>query len=105
MLRYLKVPRSCSHGVATMAESLPVREYGKGVVKKRKNNLKKDVTRTVSYTLEWIEYGQRRFMSLGKHATLGFARQSAAQKEKELNSPEHREALAPITWDDFVKKY
>lgn len=50
-----------------------MRKYAKVWVKKRKNNARKDATQTVSYTLEWIEYGQRRFMSLGKHATLTFA--------------------------------
>jgi integrase len=88
-----------------MAETLPVRKYIKVWIKKRKNNPRKDSTCSVSYTLEWVEYGQRRFMSLGKHATLTFARQTSAQKEKELNSVEHQEALVPITWDDFVKKY
>ncbi len=88
-----------------MAEAFPVRKYIKVWTRRRKNNLKKDRTRTVSYTLEWLEFGRRRFLSLGKHATWAYARQAAAQKEKELNSLARVEALEPIMWDDFCKKY
>ncbi len=88
-----------------MASQLPVRKYIKVWVKKRKNNLLKDGSRSTSYTLEWVEYGQRRFLSLGKHATAAYARQAAADQEKELNAPERRESLEPITWDHFQKKY
>src|SRR5437660_10426542 len=88
-----------------MADKLPVRKYIKVWVKRRKNNPKKDTTRTVSYTLEWVEYGRRSFLSLGKHATLAYARQAAALKEQELNSLERHEALEPLTWEDFARKY
>jgi hypothetical protein len=88
-----------------MAETLPLRKYIKVWIKKRKNNFKKDGERTVSYTLEWVEYGQRRFMSLGKHATAAFAREAAGMKEKQINSLQQAEGLDPITWDDFREKY
>jgi integrase len=88
-----------------MAEQLPLRKFIKVWIKKRKNNPQKDGTCTTSYTLEWIEYGERRFMSLGKHATLSYARQAAADKQKELNSSAYRDNLDPILWDAFVKKY
>jgi hypothetical protein len=60
---------------------------------------------TVSYTLEWVEYGQRRFISLGRHANAAYARSERARKEAELNSPESRETLEPILWTDLRKKY
>jgi hypothetical protein len=52
-----------------------------------------------------LEFGRRRFLSLGPHAPLAYARRIAAGKEKELNSAEHQKTLQPITWDDFTKKY
>ena len=88
-----------------MTSRLPVRKFIKVWIKKRKNNPLKDGSRTTSYTLEWLEFGRRRFQSLGKHATASYARQAAADMEKELNSPDRRESLDPITWDDFQKKY
>ena len=60
---------------------------------------------STSYTLEWVEFGQRRFFSLGPHATLAFAREAARRKEQELNNPERLDALEPVTWDVFKKKY
>jgi hypothetical protein len=66
-----------------MASQLPVRKYVKVWIKKRKNNPLKDGSRTTSYTLEWVEYGQRRFLSLGKHATAAYARQAASDQENE----------------------
>ena len=87
-----------------MADRLPIRRFIKVWIKKRKNNPQKDGSCTVSYTLEWVEFGQRRFLSLGKHATFAYARQAAADKEKELNSPEQRESLDAIDWESFVKK-
>jgi integrase len=92
-------------GVEIMASQLPVCKYIKVWIKKRKNNPLKDGSRTRCYTLEWVEYGQRRFLSLGKHATAAYARQAASDQEKELNAPESRGSLVPITWDDFQKKY
>jgi hypothetical protein len=58
-----------------------------------------------SYTLEWIEFGEHRFFSLGPHATLSYARESARKKEQELNSAEHQDPLQPISWEAFTKKY
>src|SRR5579875_3895992 len=88
-----------------MTSRLPVRKFIKVWIKKRKNNSLKDGSRTTSYTLEWLKFGRRRFQSLGKHATAAYARQAAADMEKEPNSPDRRESLDPITWDDFQKKY
>src|SRR4051794_30880879 len=79
--------------------ALPVRKYTKVWIEKRKNR------KSTSYTLEWLEFGQRRFLSLGPHATLAYAREAARRKERELNSPERQDALDPLTWDDFTKKY
>ena len=79
--------------------ALPVRKYIKVWIEKRKNRT------STSYTLEWLEFGRRRFLSLGPHATLAFAREAARRKEQELNSPERQETLVPISWDDFMKKY
>ena len=84
-----------------MAETLPLRKFIKVWIKKRKNNLKKDGNRSISYTLEWVQYGQRRFLSLGKHATAAFAREAAAIKEREINSLHQNEGLEPITWAEF----
>src|SRR6266542_3892775 len=88
-----------------MVDRLPVRKYIKVWVKRRKNNPKQDGSQTISYTLEWVEYGRRTFLSLGKHASLAYARQTAALKEKELNSLERHEALEPVSWEDFTNKY
>ncbi len=38
-----------------MADKLPVGKSSKVWVQRRKNNPKKDTTRTVSYTLVWVE--------------------------------------------------
>jgi integrase len=88
-----------------MTGRLPVGKFIKVWIKKRKNNSLKDGTRTTSYTLEWVEFGRRRFQSLGKHATSTYARQAATDLEKQLNSADRRESLEPITWTDFQKKY
>jgi integrase len=99
-----------------VANSLPIRPYVKVWVKKRKNNPRKggqvrrnnpgaSATPTVSLTLEWVEYGQRRFLSLGPHATAVYARRMAAEKEMQLNSEKPSEALDPVTWDAFRRKY
>jgi integrase len=86
-------------------QQLPVRKYVRVWLKKRKNPARQDGSHTVSYTLEWVEYGQRRFFSLGRHATAAYARAERARKERELNSPEGRESLEPIAWGNFVTKY
>jgi integrase len=78
---------------------LPVRKYIKVWIEKRKNR------KSTSYTLEWLEFGQRRFLSLGPHATRAFVKEAARRKEAELNSPERLAALEPVTWDAFRKKY
>ena len=88
-----------------MGPTLPIRKYVKVWIKRRKNNPRDNGSQTVSYTLEWLEFGQRRFLSLGKHATLAYARQAAAQKERELNSADHADSLDPILWASFVTKY
>jgi hypothetical protein len=86
-------------------QTVPVRKYIKVWLKKRPNPAKKDGSQTVSHTLEWVEFGKRRFLSLGRHATAAYARQARADKERELNSPEGRECLEPVLWKDFRKKY
>ena len=88
-----------------MADSLPIRKFIPVWIKSRQNPPRQDGKRSVSYTLEWTEYGKRNFMSLGTHATLTYARQTKADKEKELNDPERRDSLDPITFADFTKKY
>ena len=88
-----------------MTEQLPVRKYVTVWIKNRKNPPRNDGSETVSRTLEWVEFGERRFLSLGKNATLAYARQAKMQKEKELNDPERRESLVPASWDAFQKKY
>jgi integrase len=90
---------------ATMPQELPLRKYIKVWIKRRKNNAKQDGNHTISYTLEWVEYGKRNFMSLGVGATATYARQAAAIKEKELNSLSQFEKLDPIPWKEFEKKY
>jgi integrase len=88
-----------------MSEQLPVRKYITVWIKNRKNPPRRDGSVTVSYTLEWVEFGERRFMSLGRNATLAYARQAKKEKEQELNDSERRESLVPVTWDNFQKKY
>jgi len=82
-----------------------LRKYIKVWVEKRRNPPKQDGSRTTSYTLEWVEFGERRFLSLGPGATFAFAKQAAKLKEEELNSLESHQALDPITWDRFREKY
>jgi hypothetical protein len=43
---------------------LPIRKYIKVWIKRRKNRT------STSYTLQWLEFGQDRYLSLGSHATL-----------------------------------
>src|SRR4051812_20552361 len=74
-------------------------------VEKRKNPPKKDGSQSCSYTLEWNEFGERRFMSLGPKATLEYAKRMAKLREKELNSAEEQQGLDPVTWDRFREKY
>lgn len=88
-----------------MPDQLPVRKYIRVWVKKRKNPPRKNGRSTISLTLEWVEYGQRFFMSLGTGATMTYATAMARAKEGELNSPTQVEALKPITWADFSKQY
>src|SRR5688500_8018985 len=78
---------------------LPIRKYIKVWIEKRKNRT------STSYTLEWGEFGERRFQSLGPHATLACAREAARQKERELNSPERYAGIEPMTWEQFTAKY
>jgi integrase len=85
--------------------SLPVRKLIKVWVEKRMNRVRAGGKQGFSYTLEWKEFGRRRFLSLGPHATLAFAREAQRRKEAELNSPERLEALDPVTWGAFRKKY
>src|SRR5579883_1348459 len=86
-------------------QPLPIRKYVTVWIQHRKNPPRQDGSQTVSRTLEWVEYGQRQFMSLGKNATAAYARQAKADKEKDLNSREHRRTLVPITWKAFREKY
>lgn len=88
-----------------MPSQTPVRKWIKVWVEKRKNPPKRNGKRTVSYTLEWVEYGKRHFMSLGAGATKSYADSMVKAKEAELNSSTPEEPLKPITWDDFKKKY
>lgn len=89
-----------------MAEQLPVRKYVKVWVMRRKNNPRKGGKNpTVSYTLQWVVYGQKSVMSLGRGATLAYAKRMAAEKEKDLNEESPSARLEPITWEDFRKKY
>ncbi len=83
-----------------------VRKYIKVWVKRRKNNPRKGgKAPTVSYTLQWAEHGLPKFMSLGPHATLAYAKEAARLKEAELNSFEKVSSLDAISWEDFRKKY
>lgn len=89
-----------------MAEKLPVRKYVKVWVMRRKNNHRKGgKDPTVSYTLQWVIYGKKSVMSLGRGATLAYAKRMAAEKEKEINSESPSDRLEPITWSEFKKKY
>jgi integrase len=78
---------------------LPVRKFIKVWIERRKNR------KSTSYTLEWVDFGQRRFLSLGPHATLAFARECQRRKEAELNSFDRQAGPEPITWEAFTKKY
>jgi len=89
-----------------MTEQLPLRKYVKVWIMTRKNNTRKEGRPpTTSYTLQWALYGEKHVMSLGTGATLAYSRRMAAEKEKELNSPEHQGYLEPCRWADFRKKY
>ena len=93
-----------------------VRKYIKVWVIKRKNNPREgDKAPTVSRTLHWVQDGERKVQSLGRHATADYAREAARRKEAELNSldgavaprpePPAADAIRPIAWGDFRKKY
>jgi integrase len=85
---------------------LPVRKYVKVWIKKRKNRKRQgEKKQTVSYTLQWVEFGKESYQSLGPHATLSFAKEAARRKEAELNSFQRQASLEPIDWKAFVKKY
>src|SRR5437016_3622359 len=84
---------------------LSVRKYIKVWLKRRKNRVRADGSQKVSYTLQWLEFGQERFLSLGPHATLTYAREALRRKEAELNSFDQQAGLDPICWDDFRTKY
>ena len=59
-----------------MADQLPVRKYVQVWVMRRKNNVRKDgKPPTVSYTLQWAVYGQKSVLSLGRGATLAYAKE------------------------------
>jgi integrase len=88
-----------------MTDTLPARKYIKVWVEKRKNPPKMDGSHSISYTLEWVEFGKRRFMSLGKGATATYAARAAKLKERELNSMKEQQGLEPLTWDQFRQKY
>ncbi len=49
---------------------LPVLKYIKVWIEKRMNRT------STSYTLEWLDFGQRRFLSRGPHATLAYVREA-----------------------------
>src|SRR4051794_23116331 len=84
---------------------MPVRKYINVWVKKRKNRKGTQRKETFSYTLQWMEFGQDRYMSLGHKATLAYAKEAAKKKEAELNSFEKQSSLDPVKWDAFQKKY
>ena len=88
-----------------MTNELPVRKYINVWIKKRRNPPKRNGRQTTSLTLEWVEFGQRFFMSLGTGATRGYAEAVAKAKEAELNSPTQVELAQPTTWADFTKEY
>jgi integrase len=85
---------------------LPIRKPVKVWLKRRKNRARKDGgPPSVSYTLQWVEFGEERFLSLGPHATLAYAREAVRRKEAELNSFEREASLDPIAWTAFEMKY
>ena len=87
-----------------MIDQLPLRKYVKVWIMRRKNNPRKDGrAATVSYTLQWVLFGKKSVMSLGPGCTLAYARRLKAEKEKELNDPDHTGYLEPIRWDDSRK--
>jgi integrase len=89
-----------------MAEQLPVRKYVRVWVMRRKNNVrKKSKAATVSYTLQWSIYGQKSVLSLGRAATLAYAKRMAVEKERELNAETPSDVLKPITWEKFRTEY
>jgi integrase len=87
-------------------DELPVRKWVKVWIKKRKNRVRQGGGEpSVSYTLQWKEFGADRFLSLGPHATLAYARRMQSDKERELNNPARHAGLDPVRWDAFRKKY
>ena len=88
-----------------MTNDLRVRKYVKVWIKKRRNPPKKNGRQTTSLTLEWVDFGQRFFLSLGTGATKGYAESVAKAKEAELNSPTQVEQVQPLTWADFTQEY
>ena len=60
---------------------------------------------TVSYTLQWSEFGRESYQSLGPHATLASAKEAAQRKEAELNSFERQAGLDPLSCGDFVRSF
>lgn len=78
--------------------NLLVCKYAKVWVKRRKNRVRAGGAQSVSYTLQWLEFGQERFLSLGPHANLAYARRMAAETEWQLNSAKHRQELDPVSW-------
>jgi integrase len=85
---------------------LPVRKYVKVWLKKRKNRRREDGGEpSISYTLQWLEYGKDQYLSLGPHATRAYAEEARRRKEAELNSFEQQSNLDPISWADFRTKY
>ena len=89
-----------------MADQMPVRKYVKVWVMRRKNNPRKGGGEpTVSYTLQWAVYGKKEVMSLGRGATLAYAKRMAAEKEKQINSESPSDTLEPLAWGDFRRKY
>ncbi len=85
---------------------LPVRKYIKVWIKRRRNPVRQgNHGPSLSYTLQWVEFGKDRYLSLGPHATLAYAKEAARRKEAELNSFDRQAGLNPIPWDDFTRKY
>jgi len=84
---------------------LPVSKFISVWLHERKNPPRKGGERSVSYTLEWVQYGRRQFLSLGKKARKSFAENARLKKEKELNDPTRPEGLVPITFADFQQAY
>jgi integrase len=85
--------------------NLPVRKFVKVWIKHRKNRVQQTGDQRVSYTLQWVEFGQERYQSLGPHATVAYAKECQRRKEAELNSFEAGAVMDPITWNAFEKKY